>query len=104
MDHRGGLRRLPEHRAQRIEVDQVDLVEGEGAPAQGLDPAQGLPARVGQVVDDRDLVAAVQQFQAGVTADITGAAGDENMHGTPPCGRRGAGWVNINLIDGKVKF
>ena len=41
---------------------------------------------------------------AQVSADYLIAAGDENMHGTPPCGRRGAGWVNINLIDGKVKF
>ena len=104
MDHRPGLRGLPEDALQGVPVEQVDLVEGERLSAQVLDPAQRLPAGVDQVVDDRDPVAALQQFQAGVRADVAGAAGDENMHGTPPCGRRDAGWVNINLIDGKVKF
>ncbi len=101
MDHRPGLRGLPEYPAQGVQVEQVHLVEGEGLSAERLHPAQCLPARVGQVVDDRDPVAAVQQLQAGVRADVTGAAGDENMHDTPPCGRRDAGRGNINLIDEK---
>jgi len=56
-------------------------VELELAPGQRADAAQTLLAGVVEIVDDRDPVARVQQLQAGVAADVAGAAGDEEGTG-----------------------
>ena len=66
----------------RIAVEHVGLVEGEvlgGLVAHdGLDAVDGNGAGVGEVIDDDDLVAALEQLNDGVRADKAGAAGNED--------------------------
>src|SRR5690606_1059835 len=64
---------------QQVAVGQVTVVED---PAGGeLDPA-GL-----QVVEDHRLDAVVQAGGGDRAADVSGAAGDEDLHTAPPAGR-----------------
>jgi hypothetical protein len=86
MDDGLRVRRLLEHCAQRVEVEQVHLVKGDGFAAQRFHPPDRFPARVAEVVDDGDPATGVEQFQAGVAADIAGAAGDDHMHPVSPRG------------------
>ena len=66
----------------RIAVEHVGLVEGEvlgGLVAHdGLDAVDGDGAGVGEVIDDDDLVAALEQLNDGVGTDETGTAGNED--------------------------
>ena len=65
-----------------IAVEHVGLVEGEvlgGLVAHdGLDTVDGDGAGVGEVVDDDDLVATLEQLNDGVRADKAGATGYED--------------------------
>ena len=45
-----------------------------------FDPPDHGRARVGEIVDDDDVVAGGEELDAGVRADVTGAAGDEHSH------------------------
>src|SRR5690606_5125621 len=81
-DQRGAVDRgldvrvLGEDPVQQVAVGQVTVVED---PAGGeLDPA-GL-----QVVEDHRLDAVVQAGGGDRAADVPGAAGDEDLHTTPP--------------------
>ncbi len=65
---------------QRL-VPDVALVEFQGFAGEGLDPIQTLGVGIAEVVHNHHAVAAIEQLQAGVGADITGAAGDQNVHG-----------------------
>ena len=66
----------------RIAVEHVGLVEGEvlgGLVAHdGLDAVDGDGAGVGEVIDDDDLVAALEQLNDGVGTDEAGTAGNED--------------------------
>ena len=66
----------------RIAVEHVGLVEGEvlgGLVAHdGLDAVDGNGAGVGEVIDDDNLVATLEQLNDGVRADKAGAAGNED--------------------------
>ena len=80
MHHRVDLLLL-EQVLHGIAVAQVEQVELDALAGQFLDPAERVGARVAQVVQHHDLVARFQQFQAGVRADIAGAAGDQDAEG-----------------------
>ena len=45
-----------------------------------LHPLQGLGVGVAQIINDHYLMAAFQQLDAGVCADVPGTAGDKNIH------------------------
>ena len=66
----------------RIAVEHVGLVEGEvlgGLVAHdGLDAVDGDGAGVGEIIDDDDLVATLEQLNDGVRADKAGATGNED--------------------------
>ena len=65
-----------------LAVEHVGLVEGEvlgGLFAHdGLDAVDSDSAGVGEVIDDDDLVAALEQLNDGVRADKAGATGNED--------------------------
>jgi hypothetical protein len=44
------------------------------------DPPQGLDLAIGEIIDDDDLATRVEQFNDGVAANISGAAGHEDFH------------------------
>ncbi len=69
---------LPEQQINRFGVAQVGQVKLDVFAGQFLHPAQGIGFGVAEVVDDHDLVARFEQFDAGVGADVAGAAGDED--------------------------
>ena len=70
----------------------IGLHTGYGLAGDALDPIQGLGIAIAVVVQHRHAVARVEQFQAGVAADIAGAAGDKDVHGFSVCG--GFGWAS----------
>ena len=65
-----------------LAVQDVCLIEGEvlgGLVAHdGLDAVDGDSARVGKIVNDDNLVAALEELDDGVGADESGATGDED--------------------------
>ena len=78
-----------EHGVQRGAVAQIGPDEGEVTPGDRAHPAQRLLLAVAQVVDHDQVVAGAQQFDAGVAADVTGTAGDQDAHGGSPWGQIG---------------
>ena len=73
---------LVEDALQGLAVVDVGAVEGESLGGLGpndlIDAVEHLLARVGEVVDDHDLVALLQQADDGVAADEPAAARDEH--------------------------
>ncbi len=65
---------------ERRAVAHVVFIEGDVLARDLLHAFDGLRAGVDQIIDDDDLVAALEQLHAGVAADIAGAAGDEYVH------------------------
>jgi hypothetical protein len=61
--------------AQSGFIQKVTLDEGKGSTGDLLYPAQRFFLAVTEVVDGYDFVAGLQQFDTGVGADISGAAG-----------------------------
>ena len=65
-----------------LAVEHISLVEGEVFGSlfahDGLDAVNGDSAGIGEVVDDDDLVAALEQLNDGVRADKAGATGYED--------------------------
>jgi hypothetical protein len=73
---------VPEHGIQCFPVADVGLDEGEIHARQFAHPDEGFGAAVAQVVQHDDVIAGVEEFHAGVGADVAGAAGDEDgFHG-----------------------
>jgi hypothetical protein len=71
-----------------VPITDVQLVDGaDEAAGDPFHPGEDLRCAVGVVVDHDHFVAVVQQFHAGVAADETGPAGDEDRRGCP----RGSG-------------
>ena len=84
-------------------IENVAVVESEVVSLVGdelLDAAQGLLGGVVEVIDDNHLASGGEELQAGVRADVAGAAGDEHgasFHGSHVVllgddGRSGVGW------------
>ena len=84
-------------------IENVAVVEGKVVSLVGdelLDAAQGLLGGVVEVIDDHHLASGGEELQAGVRADVAGAAGDEHgasFHGSHVVllgddGRSGVGW------------
>ena len=61
-------------------IPHVSLVKLQLFARELLPPLQGLGIGIAQIVNDHNAVAALQQLQAGVGTDITGSAGDKNIH------------------------
>jgi hypothetical protein len=70
--------RRGEHAAHPVRVADVGLLEARAARERG---GEVLALAGGQVVDDQDLVAAIEQRVDEVRADEAGAAGDQGTHG-----------------------
>ena len=72
-------------------IENVAVVEGKVVSLVGdelLDAAQGLLGGVVEVIDDHHLASGGEELQAGVRADVAGAAGDEHgasFHGSHVC-------------------
>jgi hypothetical protein len=76
VDHRidgVGLEQL----AQRCLVADVGAVEGEQLAPAISSTRRGLGLAVAEVIDDDHLVARAKEFDAGMGADVAGAAGHE---------------------------
>jgi hypothetical protein len=71
---------LPEHFVGCRWIDKISLKKTKLPACEPFDPAQTLLAGIGKVVNDRHVMAAAQQLQTGVSADISGSAGDKNAH------------------------
>lgn len=67
-----------------LAVEQVDLVEEGGASGQFGNPPHRLGLAVDEVVDNCDILAASQEFNHSMAADIAGAAGNQNVHKSVP--------------------
>ena len=61
-------------------VAHVVFIEGDLFARDHFHTLDRLRAGIYKVVDDDDLMAAVEQLHAGVAADVAGAAGDEDVH------------------------
>ena len=65
-------------------VPDVRFHMGDGMPHDPLHPGHRLRAGIDVVVDDHGLMAGLAELHAGVGTDETGAAGQQNFHGTLP--------------------
>ena len=65
---------------QQCFVPHIALVEFHLFAGELLHPLQGLGVGVAQIINDHYLMAAFQQLDAGVCADVPGTAGDKNIH------------------------
>ena len=84
MDHRRCLA-VGQHRAQRRRVTDVALYQRRLSAGDALHPAQRFRIAVAEIVEHRHVMAGVQQFNAGMRADIAGTAGHENhAHAASP--------------------
>src|SRR5699024_3451221 len=63
-------------------VGHVGFHKAEVLAGDGLDAGQSLGAGVVVVVRHDDVVAGLQKFDAGMAADVSGAAADQNCHRT----------------------
>ena len=61
-------------------VEQIDFVEFRRLAREFRAALDGFFLRVVKVVDNRDVVACLEQFDDGVRADVAGASGNENSH------------------------
>src|ERR1700761_4967824 len=64
-------------------IADVAFDNGQRLLADLLDAFECCAAAVGKVVEYHDLVAGIEQFDAGVGADIAGAAGHQNHWESP---------------------
>ena len=79
MDHRVDLV-FGEDPVDPFPVEQVDLIEPEILPGDFADAVEHFRLGIDKIVEDDNLFPRVQQFNAGVGTDITGAASDQNRH------------------------
>jgi len=68
-----GVEPFGQRSSGRLPVAKVDLDQ----PGAGR---YRVPEAGREIVEDRDLVAGVEQMRGGDAADIAGAAGDEDLH------------------------
>ena len=59
----------------------VDAIEVGCLAGNLLDPVDDVCAGVGQIIDDDDIVTRVHELYDGVAADVSGASGDQYIHG-----------------------
>ncbi len=71
---------LPEDLIRCHWIDKISLEKTKLPVGEPFDPAQPLLAGIGKVVNDCHVMAAAQQLQTGVRANIPGSAGDKNAH------------------------
>ena len=71
---------LLKHAAQTLCVTNVALIKGEVLTGQFLNAAERLRLGVVIVVHYHDIVSCIQHLNAGVTADVTAASGNQNSH------------------------
>ena len=67
-----------------LAAGHVCIVEAEVLAGDLLDPIQNHGRSVIIVICHYDIVASVQQFDAGVAADVAGTAGNQNCHSRVP--------------------
>ena len=67
---------------QQCLITHIAFIELQTLAGEFLNTLQGFGVGIAQVVDDHHTVAAFQQFQTGVRADIARAAGYQNIHNT----------------------
>ena len=78
MQHRPDAE-VAEDRLEARIVARIGVNERHALAADGLDAGKDFDLAVGEAVEDNQLVAARQQFDADMGADVAGAAGDEQM-------------------------
>ena len=61
-------------------VPDVLLIEGDGLSGDLFHALHGLCGGVDKVVDDYNVVALLQEFDAGMASDVSGAAGNKYGH------------------------
>ena len=64
-------------------VLRIRLIERGALARDGLDLVDDRTGRIGQVVQNDDVVARLKQLDAGVAADEARAAGYQNFHNDP---------------------
>jgi hypothetical protein len=64
-----------------VPVGEVEGVHRDVGAGQRFHPADHGRLAVGEVVDDDDVVAGLDEGQDRVGSDVAGTAGDENAHG-----------------------
>jgi len=69
-----------ENAAQQVFIPHISLIEGNLFSCDLLHPAQAFGVGIAQVVDDNGLMARFDQLHTGVAADVSGTAGDKNLH------------------------
>ena len=72
---------LLEDTVQSGAVTDVLLVERDGFSGDLLNALDGFGRGINKVIDDDDVEIFFQKFNAGVAADVSGAAGDKYGHG-----------------------
>ncbi len=70
--------------AHGFAVAQIGFVEGEIPAGDFADVVQRLRLGIDEIIDDDDLVPRVEQLDAGVSANVSGAARNQNLHKTIP--------------------
>ena len=80
VDHRVNVRVLGKERFYLGLAAQLGLDKGDGLAHDFLHPAEGFLAGVVQIVGHHNVVARLNELHAGVTADVAGAAADQNRH------------------------
>ncbi|EJX02305.1 hypothetical protein EVA_09588 [gut metagenome] len=61
-------------------IQQVCLIKNRASAGDFFDAVEDLRLGVGEVIDDNNLFAGVDQLNDGVAADKSGSSGDENSH------------------------
>lgn len=84
LDDGGDVRALGEDLLHILMAGHVCIVEAEVLAGDLLDPIQNHGRSVIIVICHYDIVASVQQFDAGVAADVAGTAGNQNCHSRVP--------------------
>ena len=80
LDDRGDIRALGEDLLHILMLGHIGLIEAEVLARDLLDPLQHHRRSVIVVIGHHHIVASVQQFNAGVAANVASAAGNQNCH------------------------
>src|SRR5690606_17550479 len=73
-------------------VGQVGIDHGDVPAGEHLDTVECLTAAVGEVVEDDDVVGALEQHESDMGSDVSGSAGEKNAHDTSVAGVSPPGW------------
>ena len=63
-------------------VQHIAALQRDGSPGDVCQPLQHHRVAVGEIVEDHGLKARFAQSDGGVAADVTGTAGEEDVHGS----------------------